>query len=1000
MIPDFQDFYYPVLEFFADFERHTTKEANEYIQLLFQVTPEEAKTKLYSKRFNWTLTYFVRAMVLERVEHAVYMITERGIDLFNESEGSISYNRLMQYPEFRKKEWDQRGSNKPQDKDVPSEERLQELRECDWKDFELAITTSVANLGFDYPFSYESVEEEGIKGLAFKEEEAHWIEAVQYDMLAVNGKRIKSFEQEMNDHEATKGVFMTTSRFSREALDSCPDNIELIDGNGIVQLLEESKNGPQPAEVIQPSLPSAKDLNWLISNLKDSILTWMKDNPSTPLHLDIKRTIDDEVTITPISQEQNANNTEGIEVPSNVDDSATTQVIANKKPTNHTQNLEPFYIKVTFPDSKPICYLGANNALANIIIHIGAERVRSQKFSAYGQHPSNNGIVYNRNSKAYLKEYIFCKSNWLIGNYVFTPLSSTIAIHNVIKEIVQTNKADVAVDKVPINNRTNQDLPTASNHENGPLKIEFEDGSILQHLYANSTFIEAINQIGAKRLFCWELSDKFVGNIRLLHKTTTATNSAQLRPTAEGYYVETRNTTFVKAQYLLAASQALNLGLKIWNNGNLEHLQKDSSNIHYKTATEDSPFKGNDIQDTSSSNTVLKPDGKSREGISKNIKVTLSNGKIICYDKPDDTLIVIIKMVGIEKVYRKNYFVETKAHKKVPLIGTYRDRLYFGEQKLLTVGRYLSADIDIYAQLHIINKISKDFQLWAKVELEDNEPITIVAQRPTTPQEEKPQQSNTQTSKSKSNSITPKEDRPTQNPITSYNQNLIIKVTYPNGDEVCFEQPLDTLKEVIHRAGPQTVFDLQLGIDGESGTTPVLIKESIYGSPIQDYEGLSNNFFIYSKLDTFKILPLIKKIAENTPFKPQAKYIARAKVFTSNTPNAKLVTHSPLSVQFPNGRTVRGVYDYNTLVEVIRIVGPQKVDKLNLEGSDLDEKHPPLIFYSISSEYKSSLKPVQPGFYVLTSSTTLWMAHLLRTISQRFNLGLTIWVNGKIYDEE
>lgn len=245
MIPDFQDFFYPVLEYFADFERHTTKEANEYIQGLFKVNAEEAKTKLYSKRFNWTLTYFVRALVLERVEHAVYMITERGIDLFNESEGTISYNRLLQYPEFRKKEWDKRGEKK-QAKDVPSEERLQELRECEWKEFEQAIASSVATLGYDSPFSYESVEEEGIKGLAFKEEEAHWIEAVQYDMLVVNGKRIKHFEEEMNEHQASQGVFMTTSRFSREVLDSCPDNIELIDGNGIVQLLEESsQNNPQ-----------------------------------------------------------------------------------------------------------------------------------------------------------------------------------------------------------------------------------------------------------------------------------------------------------------------------------------------------------------------------------------------------------------------------------------------------------------------------------------------------------------------------------------------------------------------------------------------------------------------------------------------------------------------------------------------------------------------------------------------------------------------------------
>ncbi len=598
MIPDFQDFYYPVLEYFADFERHTTKEANQYLQDLFKVTAEESKTKLYGKRFSWTLNYFVRAQVLERVEPAVYMITERGIDLFNESEGFISYNRLLQYPEFRKKEWDQR-STKKQAKDVPSEERLQELRECDWKDFEQAIHTSVANLGFDYPFNFESVEEEGIKGLAFKEEEAHWIEAVQYDTLAVNGKHLKNFEEEMNGHQASRGVLMTTSRFSREVVDTCPDTIQLIDGNGIVQLLEESKDNPQP-EAVSKAISTNNDSN--IESLKAQLC----------------------------------------------------KIVA-------TWALE-------------------HNQAVSFILECDVQ------------------------------------GNTEIELLLDSSKEGPIEAHPVAKDTIET---------APIADETEvEPEPT------GPLKVEFPDGTTLHELYGNRTLLEAIKIIGPERILPFHLMSSPMEHQgkELIQTIPDPKLKGALKPIKQGFYLQTSSPTDYKAQLLVWISQKLNLGLKVWCEGELVTKCQAVRQLETPASSDSKPIEAPEKK-PSQSTTVVTAEPHQETSV-PTIRVTFPNGKTICNTDSIDTLIEIIKKAGTEKVYHKNYSVETKARKKLPLIGIFRDRLYFGEQKMLTIGRYLTANLDIYTQIYIINKISKEFKLWTKVELVDNIPMPKVAAPP------------------------------------------------------------------------------------------------------------------------------------------------------------------------------------------------------------------------------------------------------------------------------
>ena len=94
-----------------------------------------------------------------------------------------------------------------------------------------------------------------------------------------------------------------------------------------------------------------------------------------------------------------------------------------------------------------------------------------------------------------------------------------------------------------------------------------------------------------------------------------------------------------------------------------------------------------------------------------------------------------------------------------------------------------------------------------------------------------------------------------------------------------------------------------------------------------------------------------------------------------------------LSVEYPNGRVFRSNLVWETLVDVVKYAGPQKVMDLNMTcmGDNLVSPRP-----NENPRYRSAQKEVGGGLYVCTYSSTDTKLNQIKKISKRLRLGLKI----------
>ena len=106
-VPDFQSFFKPLLEFAADGEEHSIREAREVIARsmslseadLSELLPSGTQTK-FDNRVAWARSYFVQAKVIESTRRGYFRITDRGRELLAKRHSRIDIRILDQYPEF------------------------------------------------------------------------------------------------------------------------------------------------------------------------------------------------------------------------------------------------------------------------------------------------------------------------------------------------------------------------------------------------------------------------------------------------------------------------------------------------------------------------------------------------------------------------------------------------------------------------------------------------------------------------------------------------------------------------------------------------------------------------------------------------------------------------------------------------------------------------------------------------------------------------------------
>lgn len=293
-IPIFEDFLYPFLQATSKKDM-TLSEMRKHIIEYFHLSDEDlslrtknGNTTQVSDRINWVRQYLRRALMIEIPERGVYRITQRGKDYLS-NHNSLKKSDLMQYPEFASYATGSSATKEnssettivqvvPNDELTPTEQLeqayhsiiddlaadlLQKTLEQSPYFFEHLVVDLLVKMGYGGSFANSAqvtqyVHDDGIDGIIYEDKlglDKIYIQAKRYKLDNTVGKpQIQQFSGALDEQKATKGVFITTSSYSKEAkqyVQNLNKKIVLIDGQELARYMIEYNVGVSTKQVYE-----------------------------------------------------------------------------------------------------------------------------------------------------------------------------------------------------------------------------------------------------------------------------------------------------------------------------------------------------------------------------------------------------------------------------------------------------------------------------------------------------------------------------------------------------------------------------------------------------------------------------------------------------------------------------------------------------------------------------------------------------------------------------
>lgn len=277
MIPDYQSIMLPLLEKISDGKEHKMRNVTDELAFKLGVTEDEQKELLPSgaapvfyNRTAWAKTYLKKAGLIDSPKQGIITISKRGLEVLKNKPSSINIKFLKQFSEFvefqSSKHEDESGNenNEEQSTQTPEElletahqkirkslasELLNKVIEMSPAFFERLVVELLVKMGYggsikDAGNAIGKSGDEGIDG-TIKEDrlglDIIYIQAKRWRPgIAVGRPELQKFVGALAGQGAKKGIFITTSSFTKEAFEYTPRNetkIVLIDGEQLAQLM-------------------------------------------------------------------------------------------------------------------------------------------------------------------------------------------------------------------------------------------------------------------------------------------------------------------------------------------------------------------------------------------------------------------------------------------------------------------------------------------------------------------------------------------------------------------------------------------------------------------------------------------------------------------------------------------------------------------------------------------------------------------------------------------
>ena len=300
MIPDYQSLMLPLLRLAADGREYRIGSVIEPLGKTLGLTSSElgemlpsGRQPVFNNRVHWAKTYLAQAKLLEITRRAHFRITERGQTVLAKKPTKVDVQLLEQFPEFNEFQQRSRDSQSgsalasntekhstpdpTSDLATPDEllrstissieaalsgELLDRILAAPPTFFEELIVTLLLRMG--YGGSREEAGravgksgDGGIDGVIDQDPlglDRVYLQAKRYKVDSlVSEPEIRAFSGSLGAAKATKGVFVTTSSFTRPAYEFAerhPFKMVLIDGTELTSLMIRHNVGVRTAETL------------------------------------------------------------------------------------------------------------------------------------------------------------------------------------------------------------------------------------------------------------------------------------------------------------------------------------------------------------------------------------------------------------------------------------------------------------------------------------------------------------------------------------------------------------------------------------------------------------------------------------------------------------------------------------------------------------------------------------------------------------------------------
>jgi restriction system protein len=285
MIPDFQTLMLPLLKFIADEKNHSTKESVTHLANEFNLTEQELNEWLPSKvqkvfynRVHWAKAHLKMADLIENVNRGIFRITKGGKQILlkkperitvrylsenvsnykNSIEGNknkeiiepklpVNFKTIGDIDIIKETPEEQIESGYKQIRQSLEAELLSKLKLVHPAFFEKVVVELLVKMGYGGSIAEAGkatryTNDEGIDGVIKEDKlglDVIYIQAKRWEGV-IGRPELHKFVGALAGQGAKKGVFITTSYFSKDAFDYMPRNdtkIVLIDGVKLAQYM-------------------------------------------------------------------------------------------------------------------------------------------------------------------------------------------------------------------------------------------------------------------------------------------------------------------------------------------------------------------------------------------------------------------------------------------------------------------------------------------------------------------------------------------------------------------------------------------------------------------------------------------------------------------------------------------------------------------------------------------------------------------------------------------